>query len=52
MNAMSKESKRVTKKEARTYLQRLKLFAHFILSKTNNKLAIGELIHLCHEILS
>jgi hypothetical protein len=42
----------VSKKEARTYIQRLKVFLHVILHKQNNKQPLIELVNLCHEFLS
>jgi hypothetical protein len=49
---MSKAVSKVSKKEARTYIQRLKVFLHVMLNKINNKQPIIELVNLCHEYLS
>lgn len=52
INTMSKEGKKITKKEARCFIQRLKMFSHFILNEKNGKRGINELVQLCHDILS
>ncbi len=52
MNNSQASGKKVTKKEARTFIQRLRLFAHFILSQVNGKSVLGELVQLCHDLLS
>lgn len=49
---MSKDGKKITKKEARNYIQRLKLFTHYILNKNNGKKPFNELVQLCHDLLS
>lgn len=49
---MNKEGKKITKKEGRCFVQRLKMFTHFILNENNNKRGINELVSLCHDLLS
>jgi len=49
---LSKVATKLSKKEARTYIQRLKVFLHVMLHKINDKLPIVELATLCHEFLS
>ena len=45
-------SKKVTKKEARVFLRRLKLFTHYILKHLNGKTVLNELVQLTHDLLS
>lgn len=52
MSQMIKNSQTVSKKEARSYMQRLKIFAHVVLSTFNGKKPLNELVNLCHELLS
>lgn len=52
MNSITKDSKRTTKKEGRCFLHRLKVFTHYILSTSNGKVPLVELVHLCHGLLS
>mmetsp|Transcript_39169 Transcript_39169/g.37537 ORF Transcript_39169/g.37537 Transcript_39169/m.37537 type:complete len:81 (+) Transcript_39169:2098-2340(+) len=48
----AKKSKSLSKKEARAYLQRLRIFFHQILKVANGKQVINELVQLCHELIS
>jgi hypothetical protein len=53
MQDMQKQANKVTKKQGRCFIQRLKVFLHVILNKTEGgKLPIVELVNLCHEFLS
>ena len=49
---MIKSVKSVGKKEARAFIQRLKIFSHVMLKTVNNLKPIEELVSLCHEQLS
>lgn len=46
------KDKKVSKKEARCFIQRLKMFTHCILNTVNGKKPFNQLVSLCHEILS
>lgn len=53
MSQLLKNAQQISKKEARCFVQRLKVFAHVVLSKgLNDHQPIQELISLCHELLS
>ena len=52
MTSMEKQSQKITKKEARAYYQRVKLFLHFVISNHNGKSVMLELVNLCHDVLS
>ena len=52
MNTMTKTAKNASKKQARCFIQRLKIFLHVVLNKINDKQPIVELVNLCHELLS
>jgi len=52
MSQALKGAQTVGKKEARCFVQRLKVFAHVVLSKANDKKPVQELINLCQELLS
>ena len=52
MNAMLKNTKQISKKEARCFIQRLKLFSQIILNNKNDQKPLVELVQLCHDILS
>ena len=49
---LNTRDKKVSKKEARCYIQRLKVFTHCILNAVNGKRPFNELVSLCHDILS
>ena len=44
ISTISKEGKKVTKKEGRCFVQRLKMFTHFILNEINGKRGINEIV--------
>lgn len=52
MSGLNKGSLTVKKRESRAYIQRLRLFAMVIVSQTNEKRPIYELLNLCHDLLS
>lgn len=52
MNAMIKNANQITKKQARSFIQRLKVFLHVMLNKVNDKQPIAELVNLCHDLIS
>lgn len=52
MSQMTRNSQNVNKKEARAYMQRLKVFTHYMLNNINEKKPLNELVGLCHELLS
>lgn len=52
LSQMVKNVRTVTKREARAYIQRLKLFAHIMFKQVNNLKPIDELVSLCHEQMS
>jgi hypothetical protein len=52
MNSMAKRVSKLSKKEARSFIQRLKIFLHVILLKINQKQSLVELVNLCQDILS
>ena len=49
---LNNRDKKVSKKEARCFIQRLKTFTHYILNLANGKRPFNELVSLCHDILS
>lgn len=52
MSQMEKSSQNLTKRESRAFIQRLKVFSHFMLNKENEKLPLTILINLCHDLIS
>ena len=52
MSQMARNSQNISKKEARAFMQRLKVFTHCMLNSQNDKKPINELISLCHSLLS
>ena len=49
---MAKNSQNLSKRESRAFIQRLKVFSHYILNSIYDKLPCNALISLCHELIS
>jgi hypothetical protein len=52
MSARAKIAAKVSKKEARSYIMRLKMFLHVMVNSRNGKQPINDLVNICHEFLS